>query len=97
MPRVPALDTSAPVRRRPIVWIIALFVGPMVLPFPLLLLGLVLPILGLVYASIAVSLLAIPCWIAAVVLLVRRPGATFASPAESGLPAGRTHGWTASR
>ncbi len=57
--------------RRPIAWIVALFVAPFLLPVPLLMLGLVLPSLGLVYASIAASLLAIPCWVAAIVLLVR--------------------------
>lgn len=49
----------------------ALFVVPIALAFLLLVLGLVLPSLGLVYASIVASLLALPCWIAAIVLLVR--------------------------
>lgn len=43
------------------------------LPLPLLVLGLVLPSLALVYLSIAASLLAIPCWAVAIVLLVRDP------------------------
>jgi len=63
---------AQPVARRPIAWIVALFVGPFLLPLPLLVLGLVVPSLALVYASIAVSVLALPCWAAAIFLLVRR-------------------------
>jgi hypothetical protein len=63
---------AQPVARRPIAWIVALFAGPVVLPVPLLVLGLLAPSLALVYSSIAVSLLALPCWAAAVFLLVRK-------------------------
>ena len=70
----PRMTFSQPeASRRPIGWIVALFAAPFLLPVPLLLLGLVLPSLGLVYASIAASLLTVPCWAAAIVLLVRRP------------------------
>jgi hypothetical protein len=62
---------AQPTARRPIAWIVALFAGPVLLPVPLLVLGLVASSLALVYASIAVSLLVLPCWAAAVFLLVR--------------------------
>ena len=70
---VTTLETQRPPARRPLAWIVVLFAAPLVLPLPLLVLGLVLPSLALVYLSIAASLLAIPCWTVAIVLLVRDP------------------------